>query len=85
MNMRKITFRKQVVLGVILIVIGNLLALFLHKGLFVNIAWGVYGVILILNPVYPEKYSDDIKKAKMGSRIAGSICVLIGIFTRYVV
>ena len=83
--MIKITFKKQVRLGIMLIVVGNILALFLHKGLFANLAWVLYGLILILNPVYPQKYSNNIKKAKWGSRIAGIICILIGILTRYVV
>lgn len=82
--MKKITFKQQVFIGIILIVVGNLLALILHKGVFVNIAWVLYGFILILNPVYPERYSNDVKKAKWGSRIAGLICVLVGILTRYI-
>ena len=84
MNMIKITFKKQVLLGIMLIVVGNILALFLHKGLFANLAWVLYGLILILNPVYPEKYSNDVKKAKWGSRIAGLICILVGVLTRYI-
>lgn len=63
--MRKITFKKQVFIGVVLIAIGNILALVLHKGVFSNIAWILYGLILILNPVYPERYSTDVKKAKL--------------------
>lgn len=82
--MKKITFKQQVFIGIILIVAGNVLALFLHKGLFANIAWVLYGLILILNPVYPEKYSNDVKRAKLGSRIAGIICVLAGTLTRYI-
>lgn len=80
----KITFKQQVFIGIILIIAGNVLALILHKGLFANIAWILYGLILILNPVYPEKYSNDEKRAKLGSRIAGIICVLAGILTRYI-
>lgn len=84
MNMKKITFKQQVFVGIILIVVGNVLALILHKGLFANIAWLLYGLILILHPVYPERYSDDVKRAKLGSRIAGIICILAGILTRYI-
>lgn len=80
----KITFKQQVFIGIILIIAGNVLALILHKGLFVNIAWILYGLILILNPVYPEKYSNDEKRAKLGLRIAGIICILTGILTRYI-
>ena len=32
----------------------------------------------------PEKYSNDEKRAKLGSRIAGIICILVGILTRYI-
>lgn len=80
----KITFKQQVFIGIILIIAGNVLALILHKGLFANIAWILYGLILILNPVYPEKYSNDEKRAKLGSRIAGIICILAGILMRYI-
>ena len=80
----KITFKQQVFIGIILIIAGNVLALILHNGLFANIAWILYGLILILNPVYPEKYSNDEKRAKLGSRIAGIICILTGILTGYI-
>ena len=75
MYIRKITFKQQIFIGIILIIVGNVLALFLQKGLFANIAWVLYGLILIVNPVYPERYSNDVKKAKLGSRIAGIICI----------
>ena len=83
--MRKITFKRQVFIGLILIAVGNILALILHEGLCANIAWVLYGIVLIVNPVYPERYSNDAKKAKWGIRIAGIICVLGGVLTRYVV
>lgn len=84
MYIRKITFKQQIFIGIILIIVGNVLALFLQKGLFANIAWVLYGLILIVNPVYPERYSNDVKKAKSGSRIAGIICILVGILTKYI-
>lgn len=84
MHMKKITFKQQVCIGIIFIVVGNVLALSLHKGLFANIAWILYGLILILHPVYPEKYSIVERRAKLGSRIAGIICILVGILTRYI-
>ena len=83
--MRKITFKRQVFSGIMLIAVGNILALILHEGLCANIAWVLYGLVLIINPVYPERYSNDAQKAKWGIRIAGIICVLSGVLTRYVV
>lgn len=37
--MRKITFKRQVFIGIILTAVGNILALILHEGLCANIAW----------------------------------------------
>lgn len=62
MNMKNLICKQQVLIGIVLIVIGNVLAFILHKGLFANITWVLYGLILILNPVYPERYSNDVKK-----------------------
>ena len=53
--MRKITFKRQVFIGIMLIAVGNILALILHEGLCANIAWVLYGLVLIINPVYPER------------------------------
>ncbi|MDD5860035.1 MAG: oxidoreductase membrane subunit [Eubacteriales bacterium] len=82
--MKRVTFKQQIFAGIILIVAGNVLALISHKGLFVNIAWLLYGLVLIFHPVYPEKYRDDEKRAKLASRISGVVCVLVGVLTRYI-
>ena len=83
--MKKLTFKKQILIGIMLIAVGNILAFIFHKGICANIAWVLYGIVLIINPVHPEGYNDDAKKAKWGIRIAGIICVLVGVLTRYVV
>lgn len=84
MYIKKITFKQQVFIGVILITVGNIFALIFHKGWLANIAWILYGFIFILHPVYPEKYSNDKKRAKLGVRIVGIICILVGVLTRYI-
>lgn len=83
--MKKPTFKKQMLIGIMLIAVGNILAFIFHKGICANIAWVLYGLILIVNPVYPERYRNDAKRAKWGVRIAGFICILVGVLTRYVV
>lgn len=75
----------EIFLEILLIAAGNVLALLFHNVWFANIAWIAYGIILIINPVYLEKYSSNIKNAKLGFRIAGIICILAGILTRYIV
>lgn len=82
--MKGLTFKRQIILGVVLIIAGNALAFALHKGIFSNIAWIIYGVLFILNPVYPERCYDS-KKGKFGARIAGIGCIVIGLLTRFII
>lgn len=81
--MRSLTFQRQIVLGIVLIIVGNLLAFTFHNGIFSNIMWILYGLFFILNPVYPEQ--SDSKKGKKGARIAGIICIAVGLLTRFIV
>lgn len=81
--MRGLTFQRQIILGIVFIIVGNLLAFTFHKGIFSNIMWILYGLLFILNPVYPER--SDCKKGKKGARIAGVICIAVGLLTRFIV
>ncbi len=81
--MKNLTFKRQVILGIVLIVLGNLLAFTLHNGIFSNIAWIIYGLLFLLHPVYPARF--DNKKGKLGARIAGILCIVIGLITRFIV
>lgn len=83
--MGKLTFKRQIILGIILIIAGNMLAFVLHKGIFSNIMWIIYGLLFVINPVYPERSGYNEKKAKMGARIAGIVCIIVGLITRFIV
>lgn len=82
--MKKLTFNKQIILGIILVIVGNILAFIFHNGIFSNVVWIIYGLLFLLNPVYPERYISK-KKGKIAARIAGVICIVIGIITRFIV
>ena len=75
-------FKKQILLGVILVILANILAFAFHRGLFSNIAWIVYGLLWILHPVCPEHM--DAKKGPLAVRLARAVCILIGLVTRFV-
>lgn len=85
--MKKLTFERLLAVGVVLIVVANALAFLYHAGILVNLAWGVYGVLCLMNPVCPERWknSDREKNAVLGVRIAGILCIGIGLLTRFVV
>ena len=75
-------FKKQILLGVILVILANILAFAFHRGLFSNIAWIVYGLLWIVHPVCPEQM--DAKKGRLVVRLAGAACILIGLVTSFV-
>ena len=81
--MEKLTFKRQLFLGIVLIIAGNILAVIFRKGIFSNIAWILSGLLFIINPVYPERYRDNGKKAKVAARIAGIVCIIVGVTTRF--
>lgn len=81
--MEKLTFKRQLFLGIVLIIAGNILAFIFRKGIFSNIAWILYGLLFIINPVYPERYRDNGEKAKVAARIAGIVCIIVGVITRF--
>ena len=81
--MKKLTFKRQLYFGIVLIIAGNILAFTFRKGIFSNIAWILYGLLFIINPVYPERYRDNGKKAKVAARIAGIVCIIVGVTTRF--
>lgn len=79
--MKLLSFKRQIILGIILIIVGNMFAFVFHNGIFSNIAWIIYGLLFIINPVYPEQYIIE-RKGKIGTRIAGIICIIVGLLTR---
>ena len=81
----KLAFQNQIFLGVVLIAAANALAFILHLGIFTNIAWILYGLLFLINPVYPKWYHGEREKAKLGARIAGVLCILVVFLTRFVV
>lgn len=79
--MKQLTFKRQIFGGVILVLIGNVLAFIFHQGIFVNIAWILYGLLFILHPVYPAHFINTSreKTAAGAARFAGVVCIIIGL------
>lgn len=80
--MRKtITFKIQLIFGVILALFSCFVSFVFHISVFMNIAWILYGLLWIIHPVCPESYNNN--RGIQLSRIAGIICVLIGIIMEF--
>lgn len=85
--MKKLTFDRLIAIGVVLIAVANALAFLFHAGILVNLAWILYGCLCLLHPVCPERWRNTAreKSALLGVRIAGIVCIAIGLLTRFVV
>ena len=83
--MKQWTFGKQIGMGMILLFICGILAAVLHNSIFLNLAWILYGLLFVIHPVYPEqakfRYSEE--GATTIDRIAGLICIAIGLITQF--
>ena len=79
--MKVLTFKKQIAFGIVLVILAGVLTSVCHNGIFFNVAWVIYGLLFLVNPVYPEHFHEG--KGKLGARIAGMICVIIGLITKF--
>ena len=82
--MKEITFKQQVLFGIVLVIIGNSIAFALHNGIFTNLSWIIYGITFLINPVYPKRAEWTLgdKKARMVVRFCGGICILVGMLIK---
>lgn len=83
--MKQWTFGKQIGIGMILLFASGCLAAVLHNTVFLNLAWILYGLLFVIHPVYPEqakfRYSEEV--AQKIARMAGLICIAIGLVTEF--
>ena len=86
MKKYKLTFKQQVIVCFVVFIISIILAHTFQFGWFHNLSWLIYGVIFIVNPVWPERWWNakvHPKAATIGCRIAGAICIYIGATGRF--
>ena len=82
--MKKLTFKTQIRICMGILILSFILAHITKQGVFTNIAWIVYGLFFIINPVWPAMWDHaDHKKLTLGCRIGGALMILVGLFTRF--
>lgn len=77
----KLTYRMQTFLVLALVIGGNILTDAFHHWTYRSIAFGLCGLLYLLNPVVPEQVQNH-PKARFWARISGIVLILIGVFTR---
>lgn len=76
----RLTFRTQIIVTMILVIVGFISSLWFNKDMYYNLAWVFTGLIFFINPVYPKNITSlEQERAKKGIRIAGMILVFIGL------
>lgn len=83
--MKQWTFGKQIGMGMILLFASGVLAAVLHNSVFLNLAWILYGLLFVIHPVCPEQAKLRYSKegAQKIARMAGLICIAIGLITEF--
>ena len=66
--MKQWTFQKQIAIGILLLFVSGILAAILHNGVFLNLAWILYGLLFAIHPVYPEQARLRYSKADGGQQ-----------------
>lgn len=77
----KLTYKAQMILSFILVILGNILTDVFDFWIYRSIAFIICGLLFIVHPVVP-KHLEGIDKAVFWTRIAGVILLLLGSFTR---
>jgi len=82
--MKKLTFKTQFRICMGILILSFVLAHITKQGVFTNIAWIIYGLLFIINPVWPEMWDHaDHKKMRLGCRIGGVLVIVVGLITRF--
>ena len=77
----KLTYKAQMILSFILVIMGNILTDVFDFWIYRSIAFIICGLLFIVHPVVPD-YLETNKTTIFWTRIAGVILILIGVFTR---
>ena len=80
--MERLTFGRQMGLGLLFLLLMFLCGTVFRRGIFVNIAWIVYGLAFVLHPVAPTRAA-GIRHITRWVRLAGGLVMLLGVLTRF--
>ncbi|MBQ4347172.1 MAG: hypothetical protein IJC39_01835 [Firmicutes bacterium] len=81
---KNISFKMQMGICLGFLTFCLIMSTFTKYTFLVNLAWIVYGLFFIINPVWPENLNHwDRPSLKRGCRIAGVIAIVLGLMIRF--
>jgi len=82
--MKNFTFKTQFLFCICILIFSFILSTITSHGIFTNIAWIIYGMFFIINPVWPEIYNNSNQSnLKLACRIGGIIVIILGCIIRF--
>lgn len=79
--MKWLTYPKQIILGVVFVILGHVLSWVTGYGIYTNLGWIAYGLLFLLHPVWLESASQN-PHIKNYVCIAGGVVVIMGCILR---
>lgn len=77
----KLTYRVQITLSCVIVLLANVASTILQHWAYRSLGFVICGFLWIIHPILP-KSATITKTALFGTRVAGVVLVLIGVFTR---
>ena len=82
--MKHITFKTQFILCICILIFSFILSSITKIRIFTNLAWIIYGLAFVINPVWPEIYSNSNPELlKLACRIGGIIVIILGAIIKF--
>ena len=82
--MKKLDFKWQIRISLGLLLLCFVLATATKIAWLHKLGWIIYGLMSILNPVWPKAWDwQDHDKLRLGGRIAGVLCIVWALITRF--
>lgn len=82
--MKKLDFKWQIRISLGLLLLCFVLATATKIAWLHKLGWIIYGLMFILNPVWPKAWDwYDHDKLRLGCRIAGVLCIVWALITRF--
>ena len=78
----RLNYKRQLILTVLLVLLGNILCSLLHHWIYRNIAFFLCGILWIIHPVMIGDQEPTKKQLNQIRFWGGGILLLIAIFTR---
>lgn len=79
--MKKLTFRNQLILGVIILLAGFACATVTKIAVCANIGWIIYGLLFVIHPVWPENARSP--RMALYMHLTGVVIILLGLIARF--